>query len=460
MKSFQLKISAALMIPVMLVSCSKFLERPPEGQLTEEQLFQTEADVAAFTNGTYTLIADNAFAGGRRIVLNELLGDEYRGEFFTGDYAEIFRRANSIFGGTRDDFYRKAYDIAGRSNIVLTHLDLATTRRAELEGSAKFFRAIAHFEVVRLFAQPWGYTPDNTHPGIPLRTEINLGSVDRATVKAVYDQVIADLLEAGELLPEAPANGKYYTATKWAAKAYLAKVYFQQNDFANAFKYANEVITSNRFLLDTDFNARYSLGNSTEGILSIEHSVNNFEPGDEIRNAFRSDLSIPNFRLTDQFYGIATARAADLRRAWYTQQSGFNLLTKYNKNDFDIPLVHLTEIQLIRAESAAETGAANLATGISDINEIMTRAYGSTSFNLPTTASAALVISATRNERELELVGEGNRVQEIKRIGARNGSNIDRRGSVWNCNGLILQFPKGEQDAFPGFLMNAEGGCF
>ncbi|RYY62272.1 MAG: RagB/SusD family nutrient uptake outer membrane protein [Chitinophagaceae bacterium] len=462
MKSFLLKTSLALMIPLMLGSCSKFLERPPEGQLTEEELFKTEDDVVAFTNGIYTLVGDNAFMGGRKQLLSELLGDEYRGEFFTGDYAEIYRRANSIFGGTRDDFYRKAYDVAGRSNIVLSHLDLASTRKNEIEGTAKFFRAIAHFEVVRMFAQPWGFTNDNSHPGVPLRTELNLGSVNRSTVKEVYDQVIADLKAADDLLPEAPANAKYYSVTKWAARAYLAKVYFQQNDFTNAFKYADEVIKSNRFLLDTDLDQRYSLGGSTEGILSIEYSINFYMPGGELKGAFRSDVGLPNFRFTDQYFGIATARGADKRREWYTNtlQPGFNLLTKYNKNEFDVPLVHLTEIQLIRAESAAETGAANLATGISDINAIMTRAYGGTAFNLPSSANAALVISTTRTERELELVGEGNRVQEIKRIGARSGANIDRRGSVWNCNGMILQFPKGEQDAFPGFVMNAEGGCF
>ncbi|MFZ1534848.1 MAG: hypothetical protein WAT14_11790, partial [Chitinophagaceae bacterium] len=81
-------------------------------------------------------------------------------------------------------------------------------------------------------------------------------------------------------------------------------------------------------------------------------------------------------------------------------------------------------------------------------------------FNLPLNASAAAVIAAARTERELELVGEGNRTQEIKRIGARSGTNVDRRGSLWNCNGFILQFPKAENDANTAFIMNIEGGCF
>lgn len=458
-----IKITLLTLLVFSFGSCKKFLERPPEGQLNEEQALKTEADLQAFSNGIYTLIADGAFYGGRLQIMNELLGDEYRGEFFTGDYSEIFKRQNSIFGGTRDGFYGKGYEVIARANKVLSRLDLATTQKNLIEGEAKLFRAIANFELVRLFAQPWGYSSDNTHLGIPLRTVLDLSSQPRSTVAQVYAQIISDLIDAETLLPDVSANNNFYSATKWAAKAFLAKVYFQQNNFVNAFKYANEVIGSNKFAMDAGFANRFSLGLSTEGILTIADDANGFRPAGELRGAFRSDAGLPNFRFTDQYYAVATVRPADLRKtAWYsnTLHPGFNVSTKFNKNNFALPIVHLTEIKLIRAEAGAETGGANLAVAINDINQIMTRAYGGTSFNLPANATAAAVIAATRSERELELVGEGNRTQEVKRIGSRNAVNVDRRGSVWNCNGFILQFPKGEQDANTAFIMNVEGGCF
>lgn len=457
-----LKLIVPALLLINLGACKKFLERPPEGQLTEEQALKTEADLAAFSNGIYTIMADGNFYGGRHQVLNELLGDHYKGDFFTGDFSEIFKRQNSIFGGTRDAYYSKGYEVIARSNKVLSRLDLAASKKNQIEGEAKLFRAIAYFEMVRMFAQPWGYTADNSHLGVPLRTILDLTPKPRATVAQVYTQIIEDLVSAEALLPDVPSNGKYYSATKWAAKAFLAKVYFQQNNFVKAFQYSNEVINSNKFNLDAGFSSRYSLGLSTEGILVIADDVNGFRPGGGLIGAFRSDVGLPNFRFTDQFYAVANARSADLRRAWYsnTLQPGFNLLTKYNKNNIELPLIHLTELTLIRAEAGAETGGANLIVSIGDINRIMTRAYGSTAFNLAPTASGALVISTTRTERELEMVGEGNRTQEIKRIGARSNSNIDRRNSLWNCNGFILQFPKAELDANTNFIMNVEGGCF
>ncbi len=466
-----MKRSLFIFLPVftlllLTTGCKKFLEKPPQGQLTEEDALKDEAGLLTFLNGEYTLLGDNEFLGGRVQSLTDMLADELDGSKFTGDFAEIYKRQNSIFGGTRDALYKKAYRIINVANIVLNKLSLASeSNRSNVEAQALLSRAIAHFELVRIFAQPWGYSSDNSHYGVPLRTEILIASKQRATVKEVYDQVIADLKKAETQLPDVSPDGKFYKATKWAAKAYLAKVYFQMNDFTNAYNYANEVIVSNKFTLDNTFDKRFSAGLSTEGILNIANEVNRFQPGGELRGNYRSDRNIPVLNYTSLFYTFATSKAADLRKAWYssTLQAGYNVTTKYNKDFFDLPLVHLTEIKLIRAESGAEIAATNpaaLTVAIGDINQLLTRAYGGTTNNLPLASTAGLVISTTRSERELELVAEGNRYNEIKRIGARSGANVDRRGSPWNCNGFILQFPKGEQDAFSPFVLNPEGGCF
>ncbi|MCH5715268.1 hypothetical protein [Niabella hibiscisoli] len=50
-----------LAIVVGTISCSKFLERPPEGQMTEAEALKSESDIIAFANGVYTLLSDNVF---------------------------------------------------------------------------------------------------------------------------------------------------------------------------------------------------------------------------------------------------------------------------------------------------------------------------------------------------------------------------------------------------------------
>ncbi|MBO9634388.1 MAG: RagB/SusD family nutrient uptake outer membrane protein, partial [Chitinophagaceae bacterium] len=128
----------------------------------------------------------------------------------------------------------------------------------------------------------------------------------------------------------------------------------------------------------------------------------------------------------------------------------------YNHDFFDLPIIHVTEIKLIRAESAAETNT-NLDKAKKDLEDILARA------GLPQSlsgATPALLISIARREREEEMIGEGGRVDEIKRIGVRNNQNIDRRGSPYNCNGFILQFPDREKAGNSSFINNPEGGCF
>ncbi len=462
MKNLFSKIFLVLAVAVFVTGCKKFLEKPPEGQLKEEEAFKDEAGLLNFLNGEYTLAGDNDFLGGRIQSITDALADQLDGSRYSGDYAEIFKRQNSIFGGTRDNLYRKGYRIINVANIVLNKLSLVSdANRDNVRGQALFFRALAHFELVRLFAQPWGYTNDNSHYGIPLRTDVLIASIQRATVKQVYDQIIADLKEAETLLPA--TYPKFYKATNWAAKALLARVYFQMNDYANAYTYAADVVNNGGFVLDNNYGNRFSPGLSTEGILVIANEVNRYQPGGELRGNYRSDLGgIPFLNYTSDYYNYATSDPADVRRAWYsnTLHAGYFVQRKYNRDFFDLPVIHLTEIKLILAESGAKVGGAALSAAITNINDILSRAYGGPARNLAGNASAALVITTARKERELELVAEGNRYHEIKRIGSGESVNVDRRGSQWNCNGFILQFPKAEQDAFSAFAMNPEGGCF
>ncbi len=459
--------SLLLLLGLSFSSCKKFLERPPEGQLSEEIALKDAAGVAALLNSVYKDMGEgDKFYGGKVTVINELLGDQLDGILLTEDFGEIYKRKTSIFGGFKNDFYTQAYNMIARANVALSKLDVAGSERNNLEGQAKFIRGVVHFELVRLFAQPFGATSDNSHPGIPLRLVSDLSSGTRASVKQVYDQVIADLKEAETKLPA--TNG--VLPTKGAAQAFLAKVYFQMNSFANAYQYANLTLTgpsaANYGFVSavTELDNRFSFNGSNEGIFKIRIEATSptavqFGPGGGLRDNFRSDTKRPTLFFTTDIFNQVN-NSGDRRSRWLkdTLTPTINVLKKYNKDNFILPVVHVTEIKMIRAESAAETGT-NLAVAINDLNDILTRAYGNATRNLPANGTAADIILAARQQRTIEMVGEGNRTQEIKRIGARSGTNVDRRGSNWNCPGFVLQFPQGEMAANTEFVRNPEGGC-
>lgn len=451
------KLFFITLFALSLASCKKFLEKPPEGKLQEDAALVDEASLQSLLNGTFNTQANEIY-NGRLWFINDLMSDEVNGVLYSEDNGEIYNRKTSIFGAYKNDAYTRLYQNVYRANKVLERLDLASINKNKIEGEARFIRGMMHFEAVRLWAQPWGFSSDNSHLGVPIRTAPNVDIKDRSTVKEVYDFIISELKAAENLLPDAPVLGY---PSKWAAKALLAKVYFQQNDFTNAFNYSDQVIKSNKFSLDAAHNRRFSLLASNEIIFGFKNIQGVLDLGGELKDRYRSDVGFsPNsdFKVTDQFYNLAT-QPGDLRAAWYTTAAGYKAITKYNANQFNVAVIHFTEIKLIRAESGAELGGASLAVAITDLNDLLTRAYGGTTINLPTTAVGADVIRIARVQRELEMVGEGNRMHEIKRITARTGVSPDRRNAPKFCPGMVLQFPQGEKAGNINFVMNPEGGC-
>lgn len=96
------------------------------------------------------------------------------------------------------------------------------------------------FEMLRIWGHQYGHKTDNSQPGVIIRTAPTRGTaglaIGRSTVEDCYTQVISDLKASENLLSDAKRDGY---ATKSAAQAYLARVYFQKNDFANAYAYAD-----------------------------------------------------------------------------------------------------------------------------------------------------------------------------------------------------------------------------
>ncbi len=441
-------------------SCTKFLERIPENFQLTDTAIKDAASLQALLNGAYNDHAFNVHSGKIQWI-QDLLGDHAIGTLFTGDDSEIFNRRTSIFGDYKNGMYTQMYKIVFSANLVLQYIDRAETSRDDIEGQARFLRALLHFQVLNLWAQPWGYTSDNSHDGIVIADIAAISVKHRSTVAQVYSFIENDLLLAIDKLN---ASGPVHKANKNSAKALLAKVYFMQQRYADAFTYASEVIGSGDYEMDATYEVKYSVGGSQEIIFGYPTVLQSFEPGGEFRGRYRTDI---NFSPQGQFYiSNALFNAANMNgdrrgQAWFsnTLRAGYNVLTKFNSDYFDVPVIGLTEIKLIRAEAGALAGTSTLATAITDINDIMTRAYGSTAFNLAPNTPAATVVNAVRRERQIEMIGEGDRLYEIKRIGALTGNNIDARGAAWNCPGLILQFPQGEKASNTSFVMNVEGGC-
>jgi len=459
-------ITLCCLIGLLVVGCEDLLEQKPlstGANVLPSDAIQNEQDLFELLNSAYDVMA-NSYNGNAQNLPN-LLSDNLVRPVQQDNYTSVWLRNTSIFNGSVGDVFRQYYIAILRANTVIENLDnvegLDQATRTQFEAEARFIRALCHFDALRSWAQPFGFTPDDSHAGIAIRNSSEIVNSPRSSVAEVADFILDDIAYAKANLPD--FNDVY--ATKWAAFALEAELRFQQHEYEAAFAIANEILAQAPYTLDPDINRFQHPQASSEAIFYIFSAIRTADNVVDNRNAgFRGNYfrdGNPSLRLTEELFDQLTAlgTAEGTRGSMYEElnQDGniSYVTTKFNAEFFNIPVFTLTQIHLIRAESAAEIGQ-DLTDAIADINTIRERAYGSAINNISLSATAQQVINAARLERRLEFPFTGQRLYDLKRIGSQ-GEPVTVRGSQWDCPGMVLQFPSTEQtDLFP---LNASGGC-
>jgi starch-binding outer membrane protein, SusD/RagB family len=437
----------------MATGCGDLLENElPSNQVEGSKAIKSVQDMQQLLNAAYDELANSYNGNNQRF--SELLADNVYIQGNSGFLVQVYNRSSDFFNSDVGGYYQQPYRTIARANSVLENLGKINASQSELdrfEGEAKFIRAICHFELVRLFAQPYGQTTDNSHLGIVIKTSTEIKPLTRSTVQEVYNQILEDLTDAEELLPE--TNSPY--ASVYSATAYLAKVYFQMNNYTLAAEKAEEVISNTTF--SNDINNRYTGSISIESAFSIISLNANNNRASLFKDSYRSlNPNAPLLQCSDEYFLFLNGAANDLRAGWVEEKSYNGQTVKvFNKFDADfmsVCLASTTEMMLIAAESYGELNT-NLSVAEGYLNDIKQRA-GVTELN---GASAAAIIDEARRERRKEFAGEGLRLHDLKRIGV-SGETVIVRGAPWDCDGMVLQFPASEQSIL-GFVMNPQGGC-
>lgn len=455
------------LVAVVIVSttgCEDLLEKEPPNSLLPSQAIQSEDDLQEVLISAYDVLA-NTYNGNAQNMAN-LLSDHVARPVADARYESIWTRSSTIFNTYSNQTFTDWYIANLRANTVLDNLDrieLTENTRSRVIGEASFIRALTHFDVVRLYAQPYGFSSDNSHPGVAIRTtsEVTADAViDRSTVAEVYNFVLDNINTAKENLPL--QNGNY--ATYYSAVALEAVVRFQMQDYQEAHALSSEIIESNEFPFDNDTIVnKYTFPDvTTEAIFFINTAELPGGGFDSRNGGFRgqwnSQGNVPNLQITEEFYDEITQSGGPRAELYEEVNQDGNLFwvtNMFNSTNFQIPIFTTTQMMLIRAESAVKLGLP-LDQAISDINRIRERAYGTASQNLIGAASPETVLEAARRTMWFEFPFNGQRLHDLKRRGAE-GEDIIIRGARWDCPGMLIQFPATE--ATSAFPLNPGGGC-
>lgn len=277
-----------------------------------------------------------------------------------------------------------------------------------LKGSALFHRAFNFYQLAQTFCKPYDAATASSDPGIPIRLEadINLKS-ERGTLSNTYQQIIADLSTAVELLPQ-PALVKYRPC-KAAAYAMLAKTYLLMGDYAKAAGYANESLKLQSTLNDLNtFNLSNRYTFSTDIQLNPEVTFATGIGGIAILTVTR--LNIPQAV-------VSNYDSNDLRKqAYFFNNTDGRILPKGSYKGATACFTGLAtdEVWLILAECHARNGAVQRAMEV--LNTLRKTRYNRTTYADLSTNDPATALSYVLNERKKELLLRGTRWEDLRRL--------------------------------------------
>lgn len=501
MKTIKFKYLFIVIALISLGSCSEeFVDITPKGSFLSDNYYADEDQATAALVGVYDIIRKNSGSFENMIaVMNSGSDDHYAGggSATDGEGIQAFSKHTLTSINVLRPFWSDHYQGIFRANTLLVKLPnvaMADNLKDRFAAEAKALRAIYYFNLVRMFKN------------VPLLldplTATNMYDVEQATPEAVYAQIEKDLSEAIAVLPTSvPVATEGGRLTKGAAQAMLGKVYLYDNKKAEAAailaqvngtpgqanQYGNKLLSnySDLWVFANKFNS--------ESLLEVVHTNKGnsdwwfWGSGADEGNTLNVMVGVRNYSLS------TGSTAADLAPGW-----SFSVITQdlYDALKTD-PRFGATVFDM---KALKEAGQADYVPGYQDtgyfLNKFMPRnsdkttgggaveinyqqnsyvirladtylmeaeALGSGSraqalldavrarVGLP---SVPVTLAAIKNERRLELAGEGHRFFDLVRWGDAAAKLADRgfvagRDEIWPIPASELQGTKLKQN--PGF---------
>lgn len=476
----KITLYSLLTVSFLTFSCRDLLDENPESLLASNNFYKTAADANSAVNAISGTLHGATMYGFRYLVHTTALEDYSSGQGFYIPMSQ-YQISTSIISVT-DGFWTGFYKTIDAANRVLKYvppISMDETQKKQLLGEAYFLRALAYYNLVKLFG------------GVPIRTEPTENSSSlggkRESIENVYALIIADLKLAEASLPLTQSIiGK---PTSGAVKTMLADVYLVREMWAEARDKAEEVIGSQSYSLVNvkqpgDFEKIFGadVTTSTEEVFSIKfqrsvaggsglpqfYHLNNSQWAS---NGFGTFFGFPNYPLLRDW------PEADLRKSFNLYTSGPNKqgvivpngatqpirFGKFkdsaaptgNAHGNDFPIYRYADVLLIYAEAASQAGAAPNQQALERLNMVHRRAYG----YAPASPSPVdftldgLTKSSFRDlvlkERAYEFMVEGKRWYDLVRTGTakqiiKEAKGIDISGTVF-----LMPIPKQEIDNNP-----------
>lgn len=450
-------------LALLLIFTSCLKDVSPSDALTTGTLTNTKQGLKNALNGAYALFKDHVEFNGTVDANNMYLRQYFQLSDFAGD--------DIVCGQTTTDplyysfslnhtatqtnsryFWYISYKIINDVNTVIEAaqgIENPDQEVQQLIGECYFLRAFCHFNLVRFFAKP--YTHDPAGAGVVLRTSSSDPSQKaRSSVQEVYASVVADA-EAGASLMNQSRGVQY--ASKEAAWALLSRAFLYKAENDSTIFYADKVISSGRFSLETAASFPTLFANATSGKETIFcaafTTVDDYGKGGSIASMIFSDGNSGwgEEYASKSLRDTMSAHPEDVRWSYIVplkdgdgnmqKKNGIEIyyISKFSFQDgsptLSSPILfRLAEMYLNKAEAAAKAG--NNAAALDDVDMIRkNRGLENALYNKQVPAGKT-ALDVVLKERRIELAFEGHRPFDVY----RNKLNLNRNYWGYHLPGL------------------------
>lgn len=414
-------IAALVAAMIGTCSCSDFLHVMPKGKVTTPSFLSSPDGLRAALVGTYSklyVVYDGDYmrypdvAGNMLSIINANESASMISQYnFTSNEDEELGAVGKIWSATFEAM-ANANNIIQYAPQVAEEFPLQATEIDRITGEALFIRALCHLDLCLCYAQPYNYTTDASHLGVPVlyKTPGPDDNEPRRSVAEVYKLIVDDLNKAEDLLVDKQPRGQYYVSLD-AVRALHSRVSLYMEEWQDAIKYAENVLPTRQL---TTGQAYYNMYRNPVADSEVIFRFDGTEMGSKHRT-FYADTAIPADTLMTLF-------DADDTRLQVLYKDGQRYCMKYEPdlnrlglNHGDEPIVvRLSEMYLNAAEAACMMGNYSAAKGY--IKPILTRAVDAEYADeiLNATADSKL-LDLVRKERVKELCFEGHNFFDIVR---------------------------------------------
>ena len=407
-----------------ILSCQKLDVSSPT-DVPANEVFKNGDGLRSAVIGMYATMQVRDYYGAYYPLMADLNSDALtQGGYDVVALNEIGQHAVTPTNLYAERMYVAMYKSIATANAVLqsvdavTDVNLAEEERKTIKAQALAIRAMAHFDILRMYGYHW----DITSPlGIPLILKVQQAKdiVPRSSVADTYAAIIMDLTDADGLMPVSFTDPKY--ANSLFIKGLLARVYLYKKDMVKAADFATRVISNGAFnLLDgASFPTIYTSKISAEAIFELNFDAQNqsfYNATTYVRpEALRTEV----FFLASQRLNIFFEARPDDKRSglvdFLNNDAGITPDGRSLKfrgevtKDNPAYIMRIAEMYLIAAEAKAKSGG-----GLSYLNQLRTN-RGMKELQPSDVPDEASFLQAVLDERLSELNFEGHRYFDLAR---------------------------------------------